>query len=160
MDDTNQNAPANQTALPNQGLAKEQGDGVSQQAPASVISAPSNKEKNPSVVGAPPSEFITSSEPEPTVLPEVEKAGVEIIKDNLPITDEHTQAGIRPSGESVPPITTPSGIITLPRNLNEANQMIKSSKLKITDSFRWMLAVFQKLFKVEEHKMKETKEAA
>lgn len=92
-------------------------------------------------------EFITASEPTPKILPEVKDAGVEEVKDALPLTEEHKALGIEHAKESTPVVTEPSGIVGSPLTKAQAKQIIKMHK-KIADSIVWLAMLVLKQFKI------------
>lgn len=101
------------------------------QPPDQPFSAP-QREQQP-IMGAQASEYISPSEPEPTLRPEVAEAGVEVLPNTPQLTQTHTDVGIEHAKEAVLPHTDPSGMVQLPTRI-EAEMLAKGNP---ADSKTW-----------------------
>lgn len=109
--------------------------------PAQVpVSAPHKEAEVPPV-----SNFVKHSETEPVLDEEVEKAGVEKISEELKITPEHEQIGIRPGSDSIQPSLEPSGAVRLPMTEEEALKIIKTDK-NLADSLLWLAKLIERIY--------------
>lgn len=89
---------------------------------------------------------VKSSEAEPTLHPEVQEAGVEIVSHQPPLTPEHHAAGVTVSGDVVPVFTQPTGNVQLPMTEQEVVSEIKQLK-NVKQSKLWWLMLLLKQFK-------------
>lgn len=122
---------------------------VSDMPPAAPVSPATpvgqgNKEAEPLTM---PQEVLQPSEPEPTLHPEVQEAGVEAVSDVPDLTLEDQKAGLAPAKESVPVPTAPTGAVTLPTQ-QQAEAVLK--KNKVTDSIAWMATLVLRVLKQKE----------
>lgn len=90
------------------------------------------------------SEIIEESAKEPSVPTEVREAGVEIVSDDLTLTDEHKAIGMEHAGESTPVSTQPSGLTKI-MSEEEALKTIKTTSN--ADSKHWLAVLIEKIYK-------------
>lgn len=88
--------------------------------------------------------YITESQPEIKLHPEVEKAGVEVAPpEEIKVLEQVTRiAGLEPAKEAVPVNTEPTGKVQLPPlpfSNTEVDQVIKTTKLN--ESKHWLAAL-------------------
>jgi hypothetical protein len=83
------------------------------------------KEGLPSINHEP---FVSQSEVEPKLHPEVTNIGVETVAQNPDIPKEVEKLGLQHSAEAVKPETEPSGIVSIPLTEEQANQVINTQK--------------------------------
>lgn len=85
---------------------------------------------------AAPEQFLTPSEQEPVLHPELQEIGVEVVKDVPELTLEDKKAGLGLAKESTPAITQPTGAVQLPLTEEEEKKMLQSTTVK--DSPHWL----------------------
>lgn len=96
---------------------------------------------------ATPSQELTHSEPEPILHPEVEQAGVTVVKQVPDLKLEDQKAGLSHAPAIAPIPTQPINTVQYPMTYVQAEQIIKTHPVK--DSIRWIAVMVEKLIKSE-----------
>ena len=90
-------------------------------------------------------EFMKVSEIEPNIHPELQEAGVEVVKTEPDLTLEDKRAGLSLAKETIPHPTQPIGVVTLPMTKAEEQKIAKN--VSPTHSIRWLVEIFHKIRK-------------
>ena len=114
-------------------------------------SSPSQPQQQPTQT---PVSFSPTKESEPVIVsnqeinlpPEVEAAGVEIVKDSPTLDEVHRQLGVTLPGPSTPVVTEPTDKVQvkLPMTQQEA---VVAEKGKDNDSRTWLGTLFAKIYR-------------
>lgn len=83
------------------------------------------KEGQPTINHEP---FAMPSEQEPKLHPEVSSVGVEAVTQVPELPKDVEKLGLRPSSESVKPNTEPTGVVKLPLDEDQAEEVISKQK--------------------------------
>lgn len=120
------------------------------------ISGP-QKEAEPLSISQNTQEYITPSEIEPVIAPEVAEHGVETVTNqHVPqLTPEHKALGIEHAKETVQVVTVPTGQVQLPMTVEEATVTVKQQK--VSNSIVWIAALVLKHAKLVHEKLIQSK---
>jgi hypothetical protein len=110
---------------------------------------PAHHEQPESMSGEAGGEHLVSSEQEPQLAPEVEKAGVEVQKGIPQLTLADQKAGVMPAAAVTPVPTAPVNQIQLPMTPKQAQQTLKTHT-STSDPLRWLAALILKQWKKQQ----------